>query len=120
MPSPVLRVLLFSLLLVLTACGGEKYGAGVDPSAPLVTVRDIFLSPQLVGQTVTVQGKIYTQCESNGCWFILDDTTGQLYIDLAQHNFSLPAMPGSTVKASGTVTSFRNSYLLVARGVETQ
>lgn len=120
MPSRILRVLLFSLLLVLTACGGDKYGAGVDTAAPLVAVRDVFLNPDLLGKTVTVQGKIHTQCESNGCWFILDDGTGQLYIDLAQHNFSLPAMPGRTVKASGTVTAFRNSYLLVARGVETQ
>jgi hypothetical protein len=120
MPSPVLRFFLFLLLLVLTACGGDRYGAGVDPAAPLVPVRDVFLKPELVGSTVTVQGRIHTQCESNGCWFVLDDSTGQLYIDLAQNNFTLPAMIGRTVKATGTVASFRNSYLLVAQGVETQ
>lgn len=115
-----LFVTLFCLSFALPACGGDKYGAGVDPSAPLVSVQEVFFNPKLLGTTVTVQGKIYTQCASNGCWFVLDDGTGQLYIDLAQHNFSLPAMPGKKVKASGTVTARGNSYLLVARGVERQ
>jgi uncharacterized protein YdeI (BOF family) len=114
--------LLTMLLLVpflLTACsGGEKYGAGIDGSAKPVSVQDVFLKPELRGQQVTLTGKISTQCQSNGCWFVLQDETGQIYIDLSRNSFSLPAMPGRKVKASGTVASQQNNLLLIAQGVE--
>ena len=29
--------------LVLAGCGGETYGSGVDPDAPKVQVKDVFL-----------------------------------------------------------------------------
>lgn len=41
----------FIVSLFLAACSGnEKYGAGVDPDAPKVEVKDIFLRPDLMGQ----------------------------------------------------------------------
>ncbi len=119
--SPKLFVslaLMFSALL-LSACGNEQYGAGVDPDAPRVSVQDIFLQPQLMDQKVTVQGKVYTQCESDGCWFVLQDDTAQIYVDLSTHNFELPSLPGRQVQATGTVTNYQNNMLLIAEGVET-
>ncbi|MFH7319689.1 DNA-binding protein [Desulfurivibrio sp. D14AmB] len=115
---PGLALLLTSLFLA--GCGKETYGTGVDPSAPVVAVQDIFLQPQLMGKTVTVAGKVYTQCESNGCWFVLQDDTAQIYIDLSTNNFELPPMPGRQVMATGTVTAFQNNLLLIAQGVETR
>jgi uncharacterized protein YdeI (BOF family) len=110
-------ILLIPLLLV-AACSGEQYGAGVDPAALSVTVKDVFLKPELLGKEVTIEGKVFTQCESNGCWFVLQDDTGQIYVDLSRNNFALPSKHGRKVKASGTVTTFQNNLLLVARGVE--
>lgn len=115
---PGLTLLLIALLLA--GCGKETYGTGVDPTAPVVAVQDVFLQPQLMGQKVTVQGKVFTQCESNGCWFVLQDDTAQIYIDLSTNNFELPPMPGRQVLATGTVTSFQNNLLLIAEGVETR
>lgn len=115
---PGLTMLLIALLLA--GCGKETYGTGVDPTAPVVAVQDVFLQPQLMGQKVTVQGKVFTQCESNGCWFVLQDDTAQIYIDLSTNNFELPPMPGRQVLATGTVTSFQNNLLLIAEGVETR
>ncbi|MBW2475417.1 MAG: DNA-binding protein, partial [Deltaproteobacteria bacterium] len=77
--------------LILAGCGGEKYGAGVDASAQMVKVKDVFLKKNLLGQKVTLEGKIVSQCQSNGCWFFLQDETGQLYIDMATNKFSLPS-----------------------------
>ena len=109
---------LLFLLVLIAGCGGEKYGAGVDAGAQEVKVKDIFLQQSLLGQKVTLEGKIVSQCQSNGCWFFLQDDTGQVYIDLATNKFSLPAMPGKQVVASGTVARSQQNILLVATGVE--
>jgi len=120
---PVKALLPLALIvaaLLLGACDKEKekFGAGIDPAVPQVTVQDIFLQPQLLGQKVTVQGTVYTQCTSNGCWFILQDGTAQIYIDLSTNNFQLPPMPGRKVKVTGTVTARQKNLLLIAQGVE--
>ncbi len=104
--------------LILAGCGGDKYGAGVDASAQTVKVKDVFLKKNLLGQKVTLEGKIVSQCQSNGCWFFLQDETGQLYIDMATNKFSLPSMPNKQVAASGTVARSQNNYVLIATGVE--
>ncbi len=104
--------------LVLAGCGGEKYGAGVDPAAPKVQVKDVFLKQELMGKKVTLEGNIVSQCQSNGCWFFLKDETGQIYIDLSKSQLSLPARPGKLAVASGTVARSQQNYLLIATGVE--
>ena len=106
--------------LILAGCSGEKYGAGIDSAAPVVQVKDIFLQPQLIGKQVTLEGNIVTQCQSNGCWFFLNDGTGQIYIDLSKNQFTLPSLPGKRVAASGIVSRAQQSPYLVASGVEVQ
>ena len=113
-----LLVVLALLAVLLTGCSGEKYGAGVDPKAPVVPVKDLFLQPQYLGKQVTVEGNIVSQCQSNGCWFFLNDGTGQIYIDLAQNQFTLPSLPGKRAAASGVVTRSQQNFYLVATGVE--
>jgi len=117
-----MRKLLLLVTLIITlflaGCGGEKYGAGVDSSAPKVKVKDLFLKQNLLGQKVTLEGKIGSQCQSNGCWFFLQDETGQLFIDMATNKFSLPPMQNKPVIASGTVTRSQKNIILIATGVE--
>lgn len=114
-----LLLTLIFVTLLLTACGKEKFGARVDPTAPQVAIQDIFLQPQLLNQKVTVQGKVFTQCASNGCWLVLKDETAQIYVDLSTHNFKLPPMPGRQIQATGIVATRQNNILLIAQGVET-
>ena len=114
----ILLIVSLIIPLMLFGCGGEKYGAGVDASAQKVKVKDVFLKKNLFGQNVTLEGKIVSQCQSNGCWFFLQDDTGQLYIDMATNKFSLPSMPNKQVAASGTVGKSQNNIVLIATGVE--
>ena len=114
----LLLIALLVVTVILTGCGNEKYGAGVDASAQTVQVKDVFLQKNLLGQKVTLEGKIVSQCQSNGCWFFLQDDTGQLYIDMATNKFSLPSMPNKQVAASGTVARSQNNLVLIATGVE--
>jgi len=113
-------LLIFTLIitLLLAGCSDEKYGAGIDSSVPKVKVKDLFLQQDLLGREVTLEGKISSQCQSNGCWFFLQDETGQLFIDMATNKFSLPPMLNKAVTASGTVAKSRNGIILVATGVE--
>ncbi|KJR99213.1 MAG: hypothetical protein VR65_17575 [Desulfobulbaceae bacterium BRH_c16a] len=119
-----MKIMLLAYVLVvsffLTACsgGGEQYGAGVDPGAPKVQVKDIFLQSDLMGKKVTLEGRIVSQCASNGCWFYLQDETGQVYIDLSRNGFELPSLPNKTAIASGTVARTQQAFLLFATGVE--
>lgn len=115
-----LLMLALMVPLVLAGCGGEEYGSGVDAAAQKVLVKDMFLKRELLGQKVTLEGKIVSQCQSNGCWFFLQDSTGQVYIDLATNKFSLPPLPNKQVVASGTVAKSNNNILLIATGVEVQ
>ena len=116
----ILLIVTLIISLLLVGCGEEKYGSGVDASAQKVKVKDVFLQKSLLGQKVTLEGKIVSQCQSNGCWFFLQDETGQLYIDMATNKFSLPPMPNKQVAASGTVARAQNNIVLVATGVEVQ
>jgi uncharacterized protein YdeI (BOF family) len=111
-------VLLTSLFLAACSGGGDKYGAGVDPDARSVQVKDIFLNPDLMGQQVTLEGRIVSQCGSNGCWFYLQDETGQVYVDLARNGFELPSLPNKTAIATGTVARTQQAFMLIATGVE--
>ncbi|SHJ09591.1 Predicted protein YdeI with OB-fold, BOF family [Malonomonas rubra DSM 5091] len=114
----ILATAIFLVTLFLAGCGGEKYGAGVDHDAQKVQVKDVFLQPQLIGQKVQLEGNIVTQCQSNGCWFFLHDGSGQIYIDLAKNQFTLPSLPGRQVSVSGVVSREKQSLYLVADGVE--
>jgi uncharacterized protein YdeI (BOF family) len=68
-----------------------------------VSIGDIIKNPAAFnGTTVVVQGKITNECGS-GCWFMVNDGTGTLYIDLAPHNFAIPQLQGSPVIIEGTI-----------------
>ncbi|MBM9537750.1 DNA-binding protein [Desulfobulbus alkaliphilus] len=118
-----MKILLLGYALVvpffLVACnGGAQYGAGVDTGTPKVQVKDIFMRSDLMGKKVTLEGRVVSQCASNGCWFYLQDETGQVYVDLSRNGFELPSLPNKTVIASGTVARSQQAFLLIATGVE--
>lgn len=104
--------------LLVAGCSAEKYGLGIDSSAPVVMVKDIVLRPELQGQQVTLEGRIVSQCQSNGCWFFLQDTTGHVFINLGPNNFALPARMGKQARVTGIVAASPEGYQLIARGVE--
>lgn len=78
-----------------------------SPSAPAVTpgvtLGGLIKDPAAYdGKELVLKGKIAIECGS-GCWFFLDDGTGQVYVDLAENNFAIPQMVGSTVVVKGIV-----------------
>jgi len=116
------RSLLISLCilmaLVLFGCASEKYGAGIDKSFPEVKVKDIYLDSGIVGKKVTLQGTIASQCGSNGCWFVLQDSTGQIFVNLGPVNLTLPPRLNKSARVSGIVYPVQGELQLIAQGVE--
>jgi hypothetical protein len=96
----VLSGLLLSAIL-LTGCTTQSSSA---PSlTPGVSNGAIIKDPAAYeGRDLILKGKIATECGS-GCWFLLDDGTGQLYVDLAKNNFAIPQLQGSTVVVKGVI-----------------
>jgi hypothetical protein len=102
----------------LAGCSGEKFGAGYDSKAPLVKVKDVMLYPEKRGVPITLEGTISTQCMSNGCWFFLQDETGQIFINLAPNGMAIPPRTGKRARVSGIAGAAQQpGWQIVATGV---
>lgn len=107
-------------LLVAACSSAEIYGQSMPKDVQKVQVKDILLRPTLQGQVVALEGIVITQCTSNGCWFFLNDGTGQLFINLAPKGFSIPPRTKRVAKVFGLVQQEQGAAQLVAYGVEIQ
>lgn len=111
--------LFFSIVLFTAACSGEKYGTGVDPQAPLVTVKDVHIDTSLQGKLVNLEGEIVSQCGApDKCWYFMKDATGRIFVNLKPANFTLPAAIGRKAKVTGTILKTKDGFQVVARGVQ--
>ncbi len=88
-------------MVLLTGCTAQhSSGQALSPG---LTNSAIIKDPATYeGRDLVLKGKIATECGS-GCWFLLDDGTGQLYVDLAKNNFAIPQLQGSTVVVKGII-----------------
>lgn len=112
-------MLLLSLLLATAACSGEKFGTGTDKTAPVVTVKDVYLNQTLQNRPVTLEGTIIGQCGSpDKCWFFMQDDSGRIFINLKPSGLSLPAAIGKKVRVSGTIQGAKEGYQIIATGGE--
>jgi hypothetical protein len=106
------------LTLALIGCSAEKYGKGVDQGVSAIKVKDVFLDNSIIGRKVTLQGTISSQCGSNGCWFVLQDDTGQVFINLAPNNMTVPPRMNRSATVTGTVYPVQGELQILAEGVE--
>lgn len=112
----VLAGLLLSAVL-LTGCTTQS--SSDQALSPGVTSGAIIKDPAAFeGKTVVLKGKIEGECGS-GCWFLLDDGIGQLYVDLAKNNFAIPQLQGSTVVVKGVIGVENGDPKLYATNVTT-
>lgn len=105
-------------IVFIAGCTSEKYGGEVAGGLPALKVKDVMLSPSLQGKEVRLEGIITTQCMSNGCWFFLDDGTGQIYINLAPKGMAIPPRTGKLVKVAGIVQQDKDGFQIIATGIE--
>ncbi len=72
-----------------------------------------------VGKSISVNGKITSQCGS-GCWFIMSDDSGDLYVTLKPNNFVIPLSLGKKVIVTGNILIKDHDVTLVGSSVDVE
>jgi uncharacterized protein YdeI (BOF family) len=95
------------LLLLLTSLAMQTVQAKDEPAE--LKTEEMKISEILENETayhgkmVVVEGKIELECGA-GCWFVLNDGTGSIYIDILPNNFAIPQKSGEDARVYGEVT----------------
>lgn len=95
------------LLLLLTSLAMQTVLAKDEPAE--LKTEEVKISEILENETayhgkmVVVDGKIELECGA-GCWFILNDGTGSIYVDILPNNFAIPQKSGEDASVYGEVT----------------
>lgn len=118
MPVVVTGMLLSAILIAGCTTPSSPAGTATTLSNGVTNSAIIKDPAAFEGKTVVLKGKIEGECGS-GCWFLLDDGTGQLYVDLAKNNFAIPQLVGSTVVVNGVIGVENGDPKLYATNVTT-
>jgi uncharacterized protein YdeI (BOF family) len=109
------------VLATLAAMAMQVVQAAEEPAelkGEVVNIQDIITNePAYDGKNVLIEGKIETECPS-GCWFILNDGSASLYVDILPSNFVIPQKSGWQAKVYGEVTTKDNDPMIVGKIVE--
>ena len=102
-------------LLVLSSAQAKDEPA--EPKGEEVKIIDILQdAADFEGQNVIVEGIIETECPS-GCWFIVNDDTGSIYVDILPSNFVIPQKRGEDAKVYGEVVIKDGDPMIIGKMV---
>lgn len=118
------KTIITGVLIIIAICISGCFAQQPDnqtPGAPeKVTISDLLNSADKFTDTpvrpVSVEGKITSQCGS-GCWFILSDDNGDLYVNLKPNDFVIPPAMGKKVTVVGNVVVKDNDMALIGSSV---
>ncbi|MDD1761419.1 MAG: hypothetical protein LUQ59_04225 [Methanothrix sp.] len=109
------------VLITLIAMAVQAVQAADEPAelkGDVVAIQDIVKNePAYDGKDVVLQGKIETECAS-GCWFILNDGSASLYVNILPSNFVIPQKSGSDARVYGKVTTKNGDPTMIGKIVE--
>ncbi|MCF7920603.1 MAG: hypothetical protein K9N06_11885 [Candidatus Cloacimonetes bacterium] len=110
-------LIIIALFLLLTGCKIEKYGS--DITVNKVTPISQALAEKDSLDTITLKGEIGAVCPT-GCWFYLQDQSGEIYVDLAPSGLAIPQRSGKKAVVEGSFIKVKDRSVFVAKGVEIQ
>jgi hypothetical protein len=109
------------ILITLMALAMQAVQAKDEPAElknESVEIQDIIEDASAYeGKMVVIEGKIETECPS-GCWFIVDDGSAGIYVDILPSNFVIPQKRGSEIKVYGEVTIQDGDPMMIGKIVE--
>jgi hypothetical protein len=108
------RVVVLTCLMIVAVCwatwtlraASSNHILGRPAAAAVATTIGAIRrnSGAFVGKTVAITGRMTSRCPSAGCWFYVDDGTGDLRVDAKEGGFSVLGVPlGTRLTVSGTV-----------------
>jgi hypothetical protein len=110
-------ILLFAMALAMYATAAAKE-LPAELQGEAVKILDIIQNISAYeGKNILIEGKIETECPA-GCWFIVNDESASLFIDIFPSNFVIPQEAGSRVKVYGEITTKDNDPMMVGKMVE--
>jgi uncharacterized protein YdeI (BOF family) len=109
------------ILITLIAMAVQTVQAADEPAelnGDVVKSQDIVKNETAYdGKDVVIQGKIEIECAS-GCWFVLNDGSASLYVNILPSNFVIPQKSGSDAKVYGKVTTKNGDPTMIGKIVE--
>jgi uncharacterized protein YdeI (BOF family) len=109
------------LLLLLTSLAMQTALARDEPAE--LKANEVKISEILENETayhakmVVIEGKIELECGA-GCWFVLNDGTGSIYVDILPNNFAIPQKSGEDARVYGEVTLKNGDPQIIGKRVE--
>jgi len=101
----------FGFLLLICIIGIAYAETTQQSNTSQILIGTILENPEIhMGQNVTFNGTITSQCGS-GCWFIISDDTGDLYVTLRANNFVIPPAMGKKATVTGLVSEKGDIYV---------
>lgn len=67
----------------------SAFGATFAPVDPIPLAGAVARGDELIGQTVTVQGRISEVCQKAGCWMVLSDDSHHVRVRMKDHDFAV-------------------------------
>ncbi len=114
----LVEALILAVLVVLLVQIVQSKEEPPELKGNIIKIQDIIKNePAYNGKMVVVEGKIVDECGS-GCWFIVDDGTANIYVDILPSNFVIPQKRGSNAKVYGSVTSKDGDPMIIGKVVE--
>ncbi len=109
---------LFAFVVSSGCAQKETYGEEIS-KGEVTPIGAILARPaDYVDREVRVVGKITLEC-SSGCWFKIEDDSGEIYVTIAAYGLAIPQKVGKKVKVEGRVASAQGGRLMVVgKGVE--
>ena len=111
---------------IIVGCGAKKagtaksnaYGKAIPADMAVTTAKEIIANPQAwEGKDVLVAGKITSECPSGG-WVWVQDSTGQIYVNMHPTNVFIPQHVNKNVRAMGKVVLDSGQPSVVGYGLE--
>jgi hypothetical protein len=118
--------LILVVAAVIVGCGAKTggaaksnvYGKAIPADMAVTTTREIVNNPQeWEGKDVLVAGKITSECPSGG-WVWVQDSTGQVYVNMHPTNVFIPQHVNGGVRAMGKVVLESGQPSVVGYGLE--
>ncbi len=119
-------VVALGAIAAVVGCGAKKpgtaksnaYGKVIPTDMVVTTAKEILDNPQAwEGKDVLVAGKIASECPSGG-WVWVQDSTGQVYVNMHQTNVFIPQHVNGGVRAMGKVILKSGQASVAGAGLE--
>ena len=117
-----MRLYLLLLILIIGCDSAKMHQVGeAVPANRATRIKEVLERPAaFLEQRVVLSGRVGQVCQHMGCWFVLQDSTQHILIDLEQgRTITVPRnISGDSLRVVGTVKRIADDLRLMGKGIE--